>query len=70
MDFVIERGGKLVGVEVKNSEKIGDRDLAGLKELQAVAGPDFLGGVVLCNTPRVIAWDEGIYLVPINALWG
>lgn len=69
VDFVIERGGKLAGVEVKNSEKISERDLAGIKELQAVAGADFLCGVILCNTPRVIPWNDRIYLVPISTLW-
>lgn len=69
IDFVLESQHKLVAVEVKNSEFITDKDLAGIRELQQIAGKDFHCGVVLCNTQRVIAYDEGIYLLPFNALW-
>lgn len=69
IDFVLERQHKLVAVEVKNAENITDKDLAGIKELQQATGKDFLCGIVLCNTPRVIAYDKDIYLLPFNALW-
>ncbi len=70
VDFVLERGSSLVGIEVKSSEKISSKDIAGLKELKEAAGSDFICGIVLCNTPRVISYDEDIYLVPVSALWG
>ncbi|PIR33427.1 MAG: ATPase, partial [Alphaproteobacteria bacterium CG11_big_fil_rev_8_21_14_0_20_44_7] len=69
IDFVLERQHKLVAVEVKNAENITDKDLAGIKELQQATGKDFLCGIVICNTPRVIAYDKDIYLLPFNALW-
>lgn len=69
VDFIIEHAGKLVAIEVKHSERITTKDLAGLKELQAVAGREFLAGVILCNTPRVISYDQDIYLMPLEALW-
>ena len=69
IDFVLERHGKLVALEVKHAENITDKDLAGIKELQADTGDDFCCGIVLCNTPRVLAYGEGIYLVPFSALW-
>ncbi len=69
VDFILEKGNKLVGIEVKNSENISEKDLAGLKEFKEVAGEDFICGVVLCNTQRVISYDKDIYLVPINILW-
>lgn len=69
IDFVLERQNKLVAIEVKHSESINDKDLAGIKELQQATGKDFHCGIVLCNTQRVIAYDTDIYLLPFNALW-
>ena len=69
IDFVLEKQSKLVAIEVKHAENITDKDLAGIKELQASTGDDFHCGIVLCNTPRVIAYDENIYLLPISSLW-
>lgn len=69
VDFVLELEGKLVGIEVKNAENVHEKDLSGLKELRRAAGKDFLRGIILCNTSRVIPFDEDIYLLPFSALW-
>lgn len=69
VDFVLEKHRKLVAIEVKHAEYIHEKDLAGIKELQASTGDDFLCGIVLCNTPRVMAFDKNIYLLPFSALW-
>jgi len=69
VDFVLEQNHKLVAIEVKNAENITEKDLAGIKELQQATGNDFHCGLILCNTPRVIAFDKDIYLLPFNALW-
>jgi uncharacterized protein len=69
VDFVLERGRKLVGIEVKNAENIGTKELAGLRELRQEAKDEFLCGIVLCNTARVMEVDKNIYLVPFSALW-
>lgn len=69
IDFILEKQSKLVAIEVKHAENITDKDLAGIKELQASTGDDFHCGIVLCNTPRVIAYDKDIYLLPLSALW-
>ena len=69
IDFILEKKNKLVAIEVKHAENITDKDLAGIKELQAHTGKDFHCGIVLCNAPRVISFDDNIYLVPFNALW-
>ncbi|MEM7403271.1 MAG: DUF4143 domain-containing protein, partial [Myxococcota bacterium] len=69
IDFVLEKQSKLVAIEVKHAESISDKDLAGIKQLQASTADDFYCGVVLCNTPRVIAYDKNIYLLPFSALW-
>jgi predicted AAA+ superfamily ATPase len=69
IDFILEKQSKLVAIEVKHAEKITDKDLVGIKELQASTGDDFHCGIILCNTPRVIAYDKDIYLLPFSALW-
>ena len=69
VDFVLERGQKLIAIEVKYAENITEKDLLGIKELQQVAGDDFHCGIILCNTPRVISFDQDIYLIPFAALW-
>lgn len=69
VDFVLEKQGKLVAIEVKNSERITEKDLKGIKELKSIAEKEFVCGIVLCNTSRVIAFDKDIYLVPFSALW-
>ena len=70
VDFVLEKQNKLVAVEVKNSENITPKDLAGIRELQQYTGNNFLCGVILCNTKRVIPYDKDIYLLPLSFLWG
>ncbi len=69
VDFVLSKAEKLVAIEVKYAEAIREKDLAGIKEFQQVTGQDFYRGIVLCNTPRVMRFDENIYLVPFSALW-
>jgi predicted AAA+ superfamily ATPase len=69
IDFILEKQDKLVAIEVKHAENITTKDLAGIQELQAAVGEDFVCGIVLCNTPRVIAYDKDIYLVPFSSLW-
>lgn len=69
VDFVLEKQQKVVGIEVKYAEKVTDKDLSGIRELQQVAGNDFHCGIILCQTPRVIAYDKDIYLLPLSSLW-
>ncbi len=69
IDFVLEKQHKLVAIEVKYAENISEKDVKGIKELQQATGNDFHCGIILCNTPRVIAYDKDIYLVPFCALW-
>lgn len=70
VDFVLENAqGKIIGIEVKNAENVTERDLSGFQELREAAGKDFLRGIVLCNTPRVLPFGKDITLLPFSALW-
>ncbi|GAB5601928.1 hypothetical protein FJNA_04530 [Thermus sp. FJN-A] len=52
-----------VGVEVKAARTLGLRDFADLKALRSLAGERFLRG------EELLAVEEGLYAVPIPALW-
>lgn len=69
VDFLLESGGKFVGIEIKNSEKITEKDLSGMRELKSVLGKEFFRGIILCNCKRVICYEENIYLMPFSSLW-
>lgn len=69
VDFILEYKQKFVAIEVKYSENISAKDLTDIKEFKSLVGKDFCLGVILCNAPRVIAFDDDIYLVPFAALW-
>ena len=69
VDFILEKNHKIAAVEVKFAEDITEKDLKGIKELKKEIGDDFVCGIILCNTSRVISFDDDIYLVPFSALW-
>lgn len=69
VDFVLERGGKMVAIEVKHAENVSKRDIKGVFDLRDAMGKDLLRSIVLCNAPRVLSFDKDILLVPFAALW-
>ncbi|HRA55872.1 MAG TPA: ATP-binding protein [Thermoflexales bacterium] len=70
VDVVLEaRGGGVVGVEIKASESITDRDLSGLQALSDAAGKAFVRGIVLYTGAKRIALAPKLYAVPLSALW-
>lgn len=70
VDVVLEaRGGGVVGVEIKASESVTDRDLRGLQALADAAGSAFIRGIVLYTGARRVALAPKLFAVPIRALW-
>jgi hypothetical protein len=70
VDLVVERSdGTIVAVEIKLASTPGDRDLGGLRRLRDAAGSRWAGGLVLCRVPVGRLADDGIALVPIEAVW-
>lgn len=70
VDFVIEAPtGRIAGVEVKAAASIGTRDLTGLKKLAALAGKQFVAGVVLYDGKETLPVGERLWAVPISTLW-
>lgn len=70
VDFVVEnRGGQVVGVEVKATASVGRNDFAGLRKLAALAGKKFQAGVVLYDGAETLPMGEGLWAVPLASLW-
>lgn len=71
VDIVIENtAGQLVGVEVKASATVKERDLRGLKKLAGLAGDQFTAGVLLYDGDKTMPLASKIWAVPLSTLWG
>jgi predicted AAA+ superfamily ATPase len=70
VDIILEHGSTgLAGIEVKASATVTAGDFRGLRKLQSAAGGRFLCGVVLYDGDSTASFGEGLYAVPIRALW-
>lgn len=70
VDLVLERGGReLAGVEVKAAATVTAADFRGLRKLRDAAGKRFVVGVVLYDGEASVGFGEGLFAVPIRALW-
>lgn len=71
VDVVIENtAGQLVGVEVKASATVKERDLRGLKKLASLAGGQFTAGVLLYDGDETMPLGSNIWAAPLSTLWG
>ena len=70
VDLVIERGPRsVVGVEVKASATVTAADFRGLRKLKDATGRRFAGGVVLYDGETTASFGDGLFAVPVRALW-
>ena len=70
VDIVIEDGrGRVVGVEVKASATVSDRDFSGLRRLEAACGDRFTSGLVLYDHDRAITFGDRMAAAPVSVLW-
>ncbi|MGC4044789.1 MAG: DUF4143 domain-containing protein [Armatimonas sp.] len=70
VDILMEtRGGRLVGIEVKASTSVSAIDFRGLRALQNGVGNRLHRGIVLYTGQHVLPFGEGLFAVPISALW-
>jgi predicted AAA+ superfamily ATPase len=70
VDIVAERGiHQLAGLEVKASGTVTQADFRGLRKLKDAAGQRFKAGVVLYDGEACVRFGEGLYAVPVSALW-
>jgi hypothetical protein len=54
---------------VKAAATVGDADFRGLRKLRDAAGKRFACGVVLYDGTAAGKFDDGLFAVPIRALW-
>jgi hypothetical protein len=70
VDVVLERGaGEVAGVEVKASATVTASDFSGLRKLRGAVGSRFAAGVVLYDGEACLPFGDGLFAVPIRALW-
>ena len=70
VDIVLEQGArKLAGVEVKVAATVSSADFRGLRQLKDATGERFAAGVVLYDGEITASFGDGLYAVPIRALW-
>jgi uncharacterized protein len=70
VDALLERrDGRVAGIEVKAASTVAQRDLRGLRALEAKLGDDFLCGVVLYAGAEARQLTQRIWALPISALW-
>jgi hypothetical protein len=70
VDIVIERGARAVaGIEVKAAATVTAADFRGLRKFRDAAGKRFVGGVVLYDGEMSASFGDGLFAVPLRALW-
>jgi predicted AAA+ superfamily ATPase len=70
VDLVLESvRGDVAGIEVKASATVRPRDFKGLQQLKRLAGDRFACGVVLYVGEQTIPFGDGLWAVPVSALW-
>jgi len=70
VDFMIERGDRVVGIEVKWSSSFTRDDLRGLREAQACLGKRWHLGVLLHSGTQTLALDERTVVIPFSVFFG
>jgi predicted AAA+ superfamily ATPase len=70
VDVIAEQpSGEVVGIEVRASASIKGGDFAGLSHLRRRIGDRLAAGVVLYTGERTLPFGEGLWVVPLEALW-
>ena len=70
VDVIIENAsGDCFGVEVKAAATLTARDFSGLRRFRSIAGKRFRLGVLLYDGDHTTAFGDGLFAVPIGAIW-
>ncbi len=70
VDFLLEQGGEVVGIEVKWGAGIRDKDLQGLKSCREALGKNWRFGVIVHGGTEAIAFDERTLAIPFGVFFG
>ena len=66
---MLERGPRLVGIEVKAAATVKTDDTRGLKRLQEAAGEAFACGIILHDGDRIQRIGDWLFAMPVSQLW-
>jgi predicted AAA+ superfamily ATPase len=70
VDAVLEnRGGQVIGIEVKAASAVGPDDFRGLRRLAEHLGDDFVAGIVLYTGTATLPFGDRLRAMPVSALW-
>lgn len=70
VDAVLENtAGECVGIEIKLTSAITEKDFKGLKSFAEDLNDKFIRGIVLYTGEHVLPFGKNLYAVPIHALW-
>ncbi|MFC4532431.1 DUF4143 domain-containing protein [Sphaerisporangium dianthi] len=70
VDLVLERDdGQVFAFEVKAGSRVHREDLRGMRALRARLGDRFETGIMLYTGPYAYVHEEGISVLPLDALW-
>ena len=66
---VNKSAGRLVGLEIKASSTVVQKDFSGLNALAEDTGRRFVRGIVLYAWDRPVSFGERLVALPVSALW-
>ncbi|MFH0946219.1 MAG: ATP-binding protein [Planctomycetota bacterium] len=70
VDLLLEdRGGDLVGIEIKANATVGHRDFNGLRSLAEATGARFKRGIVLYTGTESLGFGEPYSALPVASVW-
>lgn len=70
IDFILEKpDGTVLAIEVKKNEKVTSEDFKIIRQFETIAGPDFIGGIVLYAGKDVVPFGTNLWAVPFHVLW-
>lgn len=64
-----DRAGRLVGIDVKASSTVRERDFRGLKSLSQAVGEKLRFGAILHTGTERVPFAENLYALPVHTLW-
>ncbi len=70
VDVILEApDGRLVGIEIKASGKVGPGEFAGLKAFAEMVGSALVRGIVLHTGKETASFGDNLIAMPVSALW-
>ena len=69
VDFVLEKGGSVIGIEVKLESAPDKRDFGGLRVLKEAVGNRFKRGVLIYPGKELVPFGDEFWAVPVSCLF-